>query len=55
MITVTPKRAFVDVNGKGRLLSGRIVARRDSKVFVLVDNDDRFDDWYTTELISEVD
>lgn len=55
-MNINLKRAFVDVNGKGRLLSGRIAARRDSgKVFVLIDNDARFDEWYEMDLVSEVD
>lgn len=55
MITVNPKRAFVDVDGRGSLMSGRIVARRDSRVFVLVDRDSNLDEWYAADVVSELD
>lgn len=50
------KSAFVDVDGKGQLMSGRIVARRgEDKVFILVDSDASLDEWYDVSTVSELD
>ena len=56
MTGINIKRAFVDIDGNGKLMSGRIAARRENKglIYVMIDNDPEFDDWYNEDQVSEI-
>lgn len=52
----TPKRAFVDVDGEGRLKCGQIMARNDKRnlIYVVIDDDPTLDNWYNKKNVSEL-